>query len=160
VPAWTFIAAQVLRSIVMVAVMTVVLLAIGKLGYGVDISAEGVAELAMFVVLGTAAMCALGVALTAVTTTADSAAAIAPFSTILLSFISGVFVPVDELPKSLVEIGHVFPLSHLAEGLQASFAGEDVHLSGTNVAVLAMWGLAGLIVAARAFKWQPSGSGH
>ena len=155
VPAWTFIAAQVLRAIVLVAVMTAALLAIAHLVYGVDLSAEGFAELAIFVVLGTAAMCALGVALTAVTTTPDSASTIAPFSTVLLAFVSGVFIPTDELPRFLVDAGRVFPLAHLAEGLQAAFGTGDVHLSGTNVAVLALWGVGGIVVAARAFRWQP-----
>jgi ABC-2 type transport system permease protein len=105
-------------------------------------------------------MCALGIALTALTTTPDSASTIAPFGTVLLSFISGVFVPTDQLPKTLVELGHFFPLSHLAEGLQAAFDQGPVHLSGSNVATLATWGAAGLIVAARRFRWQPQGSGE
>jgi ABC-2 type transport system permease protein len=160
VPAWAFIASQVLRSIVVVTAMTLALLLIAHFAYDVDVSSAGVAEIAVFVVLGTAAMCALGVAVTAITTTPDSAGTIAPFSTVLLSFISGVFVPVDQLPKSLVELGHFFPLSHLAEGLQGAFDQGPVHLSGSNVATLAIWGAAGLIVAARRFRWQPHGSGE
>jgi ABC-2 type transport system permease protein len=158
VPAWTFIASQVLRSILLVVVMTIALLLIADLGYGVDLTAEGFAELAVFLVLGTAAMCALGIAMTAVTPTAEAAGTVGPFSTVLLAFISGVFIPVDELPNSLVEIGRVFPLAHLAEGLQAAFGVGEVHLSGTNVAILGLWGAAAIIVAARTFRWQPHGS--
>jgi ABC-2 type transport system permease protein len=160
VPAWTFIAARILGSIVMVAVMSVALLVIGWLAFKVKISAAGIAELALFIVLGTAAMCSLGVALTAYTTTADSASTIAPFSTVILAFISGVFIPTDQLPKSLVEIGKVFPLAHLAEGLQAAFNSGPVHLNGENVAVLALWGGVGLAIAARHFKWEPQGVGR
>jgi ABC-2 type transport system permease protein len=155
VPAWTFIAAQVLRSIVQVAVVTAALLAVGIIAYGVDLSSNGVLELVVFVVLGTAALCALGVAITAITTTPDSASTIAPFTTVMLAFVSGVFIPIDQLPDSLVEIGRVFPLAHLAEGLQAAFGTGDAHLSGKNVAVLGLWGVAGIIVAARRFQWQP-----
>jgi ABC-2 type transport system permease protein len=100
-------------------------------------------------------MCARGIALTSVTTTADSAATIAPFGTVLLAFISGVFIPTDQLPDSLVQIGKVFPLAHLASGLQAAFGTGAVHLSGENVAVIAIWGAAGIIVAARTFRWEP-----
>ncbi len=159
VPAWTFIAAQVLRSIVQVAVVSAALLAVGHFGYGVDISSAGALELIVFLVLGTAALCALGVAITALTTTPDSASTIAPFTTVMLAFISGVFIPVDQLPNSLVQIGRIFPLAHLAEGLQAAFGTGDAHLSGTNVAVLAIWGAAGIIVAARTFQWQPRARG-
>lgn len=159
VPAWTFIAAQVLRSIFHVAIVSAALLLVANLGYGVELSSDGVLELVLFLVLGTAAMCALGVAITAITTTADSASTIAPFTTVMLAFVSGVFIPTDQLPNSLVEIGRVFPLAHLAEGLQAAFGTGDAHLSGMNVAVLGIWGAAGIIVAARTFQWQPRGGG-
>lgn len=59
------------------------------------------------------------------------------------------FIPTDQLPDSLVQIGRVFPLAHLAEGLQAGFGTGDAHVSGTNVAVL----------AARTFQWQPRARG-
>jgi ABC-2 type transport system permease protein len=160
VPSWTFIAARILGSIVMVAVMAVALVVIGWLVFSIKISAAGIAELAVFIVLGTAAMCSLGVALTAFTTSAESASTIAPFSTVILAFISGVFIPTDQLPKSLVQIGKFFPLAHLAEGLQAAFNTGPVHLSGENVAVLALWGGVGLAIAARHFKWEPRGAGH
>jgi ABC-2 type transport system permease protein len=159
VPAWTFIAAQVLRSIVQVVIVSGAILLVARLGYDVHISSDGVLELVVFVVLGTAALCALGVAITAITTTPESASTIAPFSTVMLAFISGVFIPIDQLPDSLVEIGRVFPLAHLAEGLQAAFGTGEAHLSGKNVAVLGIWGVAGIISAARRFKWQPRGGG-
>ena len=159
VPAWTFIAARILGSVVVVLLMTVLLLLIGRLAFGVRISSAGIGELAVFLVIGTFAMCSLGVALTTYTTTADSAATIAPFSTVILAFISGVFIPTDQLPKSLVQIGKFFPLAHLAQGLQAAFNTGPVHLNGENVAVLAIWGGAGLLIAARTFRWEPRGVG-
>src|SRR5207248_1288308 len=108
---------------------------------------------------GTAAMCSLGIALTAYTNTPDSASTIAPFSAVILSFISGVFIPTDQLPNSLVQIGKIFPLAHLAHGLQAAYNSGPAHLSGENVAVLVLWGGVGIIIAARNFRWEPQGPG-
>ena len=53
--------------------------------------------------------------------------------------------------------GRVFPLAHLAESLQRAVADPSLGtgLTGENVAVLAAWGIAGLIVAARGFRWEP-----
>ena len=155
VPSWTFLAARVCRSIVLVVIMVVALLVIARLVFDVGLSSEGIAEVAVFVVLGTAAMCALGIAITTVTNTADSAATIAPFGTVILAFISGVFIPTDQLPDSLVQIGKVFPLAHLASGLQAAFGTGAAHLNGENVAVIAVWGAAGIVVAAWTFRWEP-----
>lgn len=155
VPSWTFLAARICRSIVLVVVMVIALLVIARLAFDVRLSSGGIAEVAVFTVLGTAAMCALGIAITTITNTADAAATIAPFGTVILAFISGVFIPTDQLPDSLVQIGKVFPLAHLATGLQAAFGTGAVHLNGENVAVIALWGAAGIIVAARTFRWEP-----
>jgi ABC-2 type transport system permease protein len=79
------------------------------------------------------------------------------FSAVPLSFISGVFIPVDQLPDWLQEIGRVFPLAHLFDGLQTTLAPAATAsgLSGTNVGVLALWAVAGLVVAVRRFRWEP-----
>ena len=91
------------------------------------------------------------------TPSAEAASTIAPFAGVLLGFISGVWIPVDELPDWLVEVGRVFPLAHLAESLQRALADPSLGtgLTGENIAVLAAWGIAGLIVAARGFRWEP-----
>jgi len=156
VPSWTFIASLVLRSIVLVAVMVVVMLAIGAAAYGVDIHGTAVVGLVVYAVLGTATMCALGIAVSAFCPTADAASTIGPFSAVILSFISSVFIPIDQLPQWLQEVGKVFPLYHLATGLQISFGtSSGTGLSADNVAVLALWAIGGGIAAARNFRWEP-----
>lgn len=157
IPSWTFVVAQILRSLVLVVLMVVLLGLVARLAFGVDFGAGTIGALIVYILLGTATMCTLGMALTAVTTSAEAAATIAPFGILILSFISGVFIPVDQLPNWLVEIGRVFPLAHLAEGLQAALAPstEGSGISGENVGILAAWGVAGLVVAARFFRWEP-----
>ena len=157
VPSWTFIGAQVTRAIVLVALMTVVLFGIGAIFFDVHPSAEGVVGIVVYALLGTAVFAALGIALTAVTPTAEAASAIAPFGSVLLGFISGVWIPVDQLPTWLQEVGRIFPLAHLAEGLQRAVADPSLGtgITAENVAVLAAWGLVGLAVAVRGFRWEP-----
>lgn len=160
-PAWSFIVALVLRSIVLVAVMVVALFAIGVLAFGVHLHAAGVLGIVVYAALGTAAMATLGIAVTAFTTTADSAASIGPFTAVILSFISGVFIPVSQLPSWLQSVGKVFPLYHLADGLQRAVIGSGgAHGTGivaNNVTALVVWAAVGLVVAARRFRWEPQG---
>jgi ABC-2 type transport system permease protein len=156
-PAWTFVAAQVMRSAVLALMVVVALLATGVVFFGVDVPAERLVGLVVYVALGTAVFSALGMALTVYTPTVDSASTVGPFSVVMLSFISGVFVSVDQLPNWLEAVGKLFPLYHLAEGLQTclvSGAG-GTGLAARNVAGLALWGLAGLAIAARRFRWEP-----
>lgn len=158
-PTWTFMVAQVLRVLAFTVLMVVLLLAIGVVAFGVKIPSEGVIALVVYVALGTAAMVTLGLAATVVFNSADAASSAAPFVAVMLSFVSGVFISVDVLPNWLQDVGRVFPLYHLAEGLQRSLVpGAGSGLDGTNVAVLAAWGLGALVFAARRFRWEPQGA--
>ena len=77
----------------------------------------------------------------------------------MLSFISGIFIPIDQLPNWLQEIGQIFPLSHLAQGLQLTVggAGSGLGLHASDVASLVIWGVAGVGIASRGFLWEPQG---
>jgi ABC-2 type transport system permease protein len=119
-PAWTFLAAQILRSIAQVVLTVTTLILIGVIAYGVDLPAEHVVGLVVYVALGTACLVALGIALTVFMPTAEAASTVGPFSAVMLAFVSGVFVSVDDLPNWLEAVGKIFPLNHLAEGLQTS----------------------------------------
>ena len=156
-PAWTFVAGWILRALAQVAVMAVVLLGIGAVAYGVDVPAEHLPGLVIYLLLGTAAMCALGIAITAFTPTVDAASTIGPFTVVILSFFSGVWIPVETLSSTLEHLGKLFPLFHLADGLQTALdpAASGVGLSGDNVFALLLWTAIGIAVAARRFLWEP-----
>jgi len=160
-PSWVFLAAQILQTMVTIVLMVALLLAIGLVVYDVDIDSTGVLGVVVYVVVGAATMCALGLAMARFATTVDAASAIGPFGTVILGFISGVFIPVKELPDWLVDVGRVFPLAHLAEGLQRALspASSGTGIDATNLAVLAVWGLGALAVAGRNFRWEPLAAG-
>ena len=124
-------------------------------------SGDALVGIAVYVALGTAAMATLGMAITAFTPTVDAASSVGPFTAVILSFISGVFIPVSALPDWLAQIGQVFPLAPLADGLQRAVTGVGggTGLTVHNVALLAAWGVVGLVVAARRFRWVPQGVG-
>lgn len=159
VPSWTFITAQVLRSVLLAAAIGAVMLAMGVVFWNVDLTAKTLPGFAIMLLLGTGSLCALGVAMTAFTTTEDTASTIGPFTMVMLSFISGIFIPIDQLPSWLQEIGRIFPLYHLTQGLQLTVAGagSGLGLNGSDVASLVLWGVAGVFIASRRFKWEPQG---
>jgi ABC-2 type transport system permease protein len=159
VPSWTFITAQVLRSVLLAAVVGAVMLTMGVVFWNVDLTAETLPGFTIMLLLGTGSLCALGVAMTAFTTTEDTASSIGPFTMVMLSFISGIFIPIDQLPSWLQEIGRIFPLYHLTQGLQLAVAGagKGLGLHASDVASLVIWGIAGIVIASRRFKWEPQG---
>ncbi|MGN6557479.1 MAG: ABC transporter permease [Solirubrobacterales bacterium] len=156
-PPWTFIAGQIIRAEAQALAMAAVLLAIGAVAYGIPIPASTFPAFVLYLLLGTATLCSLGIALSSFTPTPDAASTIAPFSVVILSFVSGVWIPVEQLPSWLESIGKAFPLSHLALGLQTTLApsasGSGLDLG--NLAALVIWALVGIRVASRRFRWEP-----
>jgi ABC-2 type transport system permease protein len=156
-PAWTFIAAYVLRAVTYVAAMVTVLLLIGLIAFNVKVHASGIVGLIVYVAVGTAALASLGMAVTIICKTAESASTVGPFSSVILSFISGVFIPVTALPGWLQTIGNIFPLAHLASGIQRGLVigSTGSGITAKDLGILAAWAVFGLFVAARWFRWEP-----
>ena len=115
--------------------------------------------LVVSLIVGTAAFCALGVAVAAVIPHADAAPAIVNGILFPILFVSGVFFPVKD-DSVLTRIGDVFPVRHFVErGLRRvrpSHCARRWHgWSWGDLAVVAAWGVAGAIVAVRKFRWDP-----
>jgi ABC-2 type transport system permease protein len=155
VPSWTFITSQVLRSVVLASIVGGLMLILGVVFWDLSLSAAAVGRFIVFLLLGTGSLCALGVAMTAFTTTEDTASSIGPFTVVMLSFISGVWIPIDTLPSWLQEVGRIFPLYHVAQGMQLSVAGFGINAD--DVAALLVWAVVGIVLGSRGFKWEPQG---
>ncbi len=158
---WTFVAAHMIRAVLFAFAMVASLLLIGRLLFDVRLTATALAGVAAYTVIGAAVMATLGMAITPFTSTVDSASSVGPFTAAILSFISGVFIPPDVLPDWLAAIGKVFPLQPLADGLQRAVTGVGggTGLNVHDVGLLLVWGVVGLFVAARHFRWVPQGVG-
>jgi ABC-2 type transport system permease protein len=150
----------VLRSVAFAFTVGGTMIAIGLIFYGVDLPAQTVPGFVIYLFMGTAALSALGIAATALAKNEESAQPIGAFTVLMLSFVSGIFIPIDTLPNWLAEIGRIFPLYHLAQGLQTTVAENPsgIGLSGNDVAVLAVWGLVGIRIATTRFRWEPQGN--
>ena len=99
---------------------------------------------------------ALGVPLCATT---EAASVAGPFVTLILGFVSGVFIPVSMLPAWMLDVGKLFPLEHLARGLQQAFGVPgSTGISAIDLAVILAWGAAGIAAALAGFRWQPHDS--
>ena len=78
-----------------------------------------------------------------------------------LFFLSGVFVPSTDLPSWLRQVADIFPVRNEALALLNPFT----HSSGgpawsaTNLLVVTAWGVAGLVLTLRRFRWAPQNIG-
>jgi ABC-2 type transport system permease protein len=159
-PSWVYLISEIGRTIVVVATTVTVLVAVGALFYHVQLSGHLIVGLVTYVIVGVTCFSAIALALSTVCATAESASAIGPLAATILAFLSGVFIPVAIMPKWMLDLGKVFPLEHLARGLQTAFLLPGSNgITLTNLGVMIAWGAAGLLVAIRTFKWEPLASG-
>jgi ABC-2 type transport system permease protein len=155
-PPWVFIAGRVGNAIVVALMMLGLLAAIGALLFGVDVPWERLPAILLALVVGAAAFCCLGIALTAVIPSQDAAAAIVNALLLPLYFLSGVFIPEDQLPDGVIAFADLFPVRHFFESFFDAYvpAGGSA-VSWDNLAIVALWGVAGLLLAIKYFRWTP-----
>jgi ABC-2 type transport system permease protein len=159
IPAAALIVGRVLAAAVVALSTTVVLLTIGWAAFGAHLPARTPPALVLTAIVGTATFCCLGFALASVIHDQDAAQPVTQAVVLPLYFISGVFVTASSLPRWLVDIADVFPVRHLASALLTTY-NPHTHGAGiawVDLAVLAVWATAGLVVAVRQFSWTPLG---
>jgi ABC-2 type transport system permease protein len=160
VPARVLIGGRALTSVVIVFANFLALAAVGWVFYGVEPPGRTLPAALVTVAVGGASLCCLGYAFSTFIKTEDGAAPALQAIVLPLYFISGVFVPDDNIPDWLLSVANVFPIRHLAQALLEAY---DPGTSGSGFAVghllvVVAWGVLGLVVAARRFRWTPQGA--
>lgn len=154
-PSAAFVASRVLHALLIAVLLVVLTAAFGRVAYGAEIpTGVGLLRFAAMLLVGAAAFCALGLAITAAIPNADAAAPIINFAILPLLFLSGIFIAFgNSTPGWVLWVARVFPIRHFALGMQAGLVGTPFHWS--DVVIVAAWGLVGLLVATRFFSWEP-----
>jgi ABC-2 type transport system permease protein len=154
-PSASFFGARILHAVLVSALLVAITAAFGRAFYSADIpTGATLARMLIMLVVGAAAFCALGLAISSVIPNADASLPIVNAVILPLLFLSGVFIPLGNNPPAwMAWVGRVFPVKHFLAGMQAGFLGSPFHW--TDVLVVAAWGLAGLLFAIRYFGWEP-----
>lgn len=145
-PAGVYLGGLISSAVLNAVVQVLVVFTIGDLVYDVSWPSEPLA-IAGFTVLGVVCFGALGIAFAHAIPNVDSAPAYENAVFLPLIFISGVFYSSDSLPAVLSAVAQALPLKHVIDGL----AGDG---GITAVAVVAAWAAAGVVLAARYFRWE------
>ena len=135
-------------------IQILIIIVAGKLFFGLGWPKDW-AELAVFTVLGVACFASMGVAFSHVIPNFEAAPAYTNLVFLPMIFISGVFFDVDNVPTFLRDIANALPLVHVINGISAALVtGAPItdHLS--DLAVVAVWTLACVILAVRGFSWS------
>jgi ABC-2 type transport system permease protein len=164
-PAWAYLFGRIVHATFVGAILVAITMLFGRVFYQAAMpTGLPLVEFLITFLVGALSLSALALALTAVIPNADASPAIVNASILPLLFVSGVFIPLGAHPPTWIQvIGKVFPVKHFLDAMNASFlvvktpAGL-VHVfafSSWDVAIVAAWGLLGLVLASRFFSWEP-----
>ncbi|MFG2438004.1 ABC transporter permease [Streptomyces sp. NPDC048508] len=146
------------------ALETAILLLAGTTLYDVDLPADAGkwADFAWIFVLGLTACALLGIAVSSVPKSGKSATSVVVLPFLVLQFISGVYIAIDTIPDWMLNIGALFPLKWMCQGLRGVFLPESAQVLeqtggwefGRIALVLGAWCVGGLLLCLLTFRWK------
>jgi ABC-2 type transport system permease protein len=150
---WMFLAATALSFMVVALIQVVLLLLVGRFGYGLH-GPHDVATFVLVLIVGMLAFTALGLGISTLVPNADAAGPVVSLVFFILVALSGLYFPVK--PHSgLANFTGIFPVRHMITALVDSYNGIPGDSVWTDVGVIALWGAAGAFLAVRRWQWSP-----
>jgi len=154
-PPPTYLAAVLASILTVFTIQALVLVALGRLLYGSELPSRPFSLLAAAAV-GAAAFAAMGVGLSGLIRSAEGSSPVVNVIVLPMTFLSGGFGPTRRFPHVLRALADVLPLTHLIDALKSIYLDhQSVTGQGAALAIVAAWGVVGLVVALRAFRWEP-----
>jgi ABC-2 type transport system permease protein len=154
-PPATYLVAVLTSIMVVFALQAVSLFVLGKVLKSTPWP-HNVVSLALALALGAAVFAALGLALTGFIRSLEGSSAIVNVIVLPMAFLSGSFGPTRHYPQVLRAIGAVLPLKPLIDLINAIYLhGQQIWDRPRAVAILVAWGIFGMAVAIRKFRWEP-----
>jgi ABC-2 type transport system permease protein len=151
-PMQVYLAAWLASAMLVGTCAVLLMFAVGVPVFGVNIYPSQLPAAAVTLVLGALCLGSLGLAAASLVKTADQATPVAQLTFLPLSFISGVFYPVEDAPSWLLTLANIFPLHHLVVAFDGCFQPDALnHGFSHDLWPLVGWTIGGLLVASRRF---------
>ncbi len=153
----TLLVAYVALRLTVALLQTAIIVAIGTLFFKVAVIGSWLA-LGAWLFLGTLVFLAIGFFMAAVAKNEESAIAAANVINLPMLLLSGVFFPINHLPKFFDQfVIPLIPLNYLADALRHVMVGATpLHSMQTNFIALLVWVAVMTALAVRFFKWEES----
>ncbi|MFE3857757.1 ABC transporter permease [Streptomyces griseorubiginosus] len=143
---------------------TAILLLVGTTLYDVELPSDAGRwfAFAWIFVLGLTGCALLGIAVSSVPKSSRSASSVVVLPFLVLQFISGVYIAIDTIPGWMLNIGALFPLKWMCQGLRGVFLPDSAQVLeqagdwefGRTALVLGAWCVGGLLLCLLTFRWK------
>jgi ABC-2 type transport system permease protein len=154
-PTWVLLAAIFISTAVIAVIQVVILLAVGKIAFGVHLPGNLIAFL-LAALVGMVCFTALGVAASTFIPNPDAAGPVLSIVFFVFLFLSGLWFPLSQ-GSGLYRFASYFPFLHFIAAVFAPFNTESgaSPWAWHDLLVVAVWGAVGAFVALRRWQWPP-----
>ena len=154
-PPVTYLSAVLASTLLVFVVQTIIIVVLGRALYGVRWP-ELPLSLVLTLLLGAAAFAALGLAITGGVRSAEGSSAVVNAVYLPMAIVSGTFFSQNGYPHFLKIIADVLPLTYFTKlARDVMLHGHELWSRPGAVLWVAGWGIGGLLVAIRRFRWEP-----
>jgi ABC-2 type transport system permease protein len=149
-----YLGASLVSMLLVFALQVVAIVVVGKGVYGAAWPPRPFSLLVLCAV-GAAAFAGMGLGLAGLIRSAEGASAVVNVIILPMAFLSGGFGPTSRYPQFLQAVAEVLPLKHFIDAVTGVMLDSEPVSDQAGLIVMVAWGLAGLLVAARVFRWEP-----
>jgi len=154
-PAPVYVLGVLGSTVIVYAIESAALIVLGRAMFGVAFPDQWL-SLVLALLLGTLAFAALGIALTGFIRSGDGSSAVVNAIYLPMAFLSGSFWSPHAYPRFLEVIADILPLTYFIRLMRdVALRDETIWSDWREALVVAAWGLGGLVIAARSFRWEP-----
>lgn len=154
-PAPVYVAGVITSTVIVYAIEAAALILLARFMFGVPFP-ERWLSLVLALLLGTLSFAALGLALTGYVRSAEGSSAVVNAIYLPMAFLSGSFWTPHAYPRFLEVIAEILPLTYFIRLMRdVVLRDETIWSNWESAAVVGAWGLGGLLLAVRAFRWEP-----
>jgi ABC-2 type transport system permease protein len=154
-PPATYLCAVLASTLIVFALQAALIIVLGRVLYGVH-PPHVPGWTLLTLLLGAGAFAALGLAITGAVHSAEGSSAVVNAVYLPMAIISGTFFSQNSYPHFLKVIADVLPLTYFTRlSRDVMLHGKALWHSPGPVLWVVGWGIAGLLVAIRRFRWEP-----
>jgi ABC-2 type transport system permease protein len=154
-PPATYVLALLASTFLTFLIEAVLIIAIGRLLFGVAVP-ERLLSLLAVLVIGAAAFAAMGLGVMGLVRSGEGSSAVVNAIYLPMAIISGTFFTPKDYPGFLRAIADVLPLTYFTRLTRDVMVhGQHLWSDPGAIAVVLLWGAIGLVAAIRTFSWQP-----
>lgn len=150
----TIVTSQTIYRLVLSILQAVIIIMVAKLLFKVEMVGNWF-ELFGIVLVGTMTLISIGYLIVSRVRTVEGANVVIQVIFFPMMFLAGIFFPLEFMPDFMRTIAAVLPVTYLGDALrQVMIEATPLYPMSINLAVLAGWLVACMVLAIRFFKWE------